>query len=132
MDENAYGKYAYKTEIHKGTKQRALRISYVKNLEEAKEKPPEIMEEKQKLQCHGFKDLVSGPKCPILEIKKYALNYQEVIFSWTCWNSFSKERLIPATASHENNSSLGQISGSSCVKQEKQKSTHSSYLEVLL
>ena len=55
MDENAYGKYAYKTEIHKGTKERALRISYINNLKEAKEKPPEIMEEKQKLQYHGFK-----------------------------------------------------------------------------
>ena len=80
MDENAYGKYAYKTEIHKGTKERALRISYINNLKEGKEKPPEIMEEKQKLQYHGFKDLVNGPKCPILEIKKYALNYQEVTF----------------------------------------------------
>lgn len=80
MDENAQGKYAYKIEIHKGTKRRAPRISYINNLKEAKEKPLEIMGKKQKLQYHGVKDLISGPKCPILEIKKYALNYQEVIF----------------------------------------------------
>ena len=39
-----------------------------------------MMEEKQKLQYHAVKDLISGPKCPILEIKKYVLNYQEVVF----------------------------------------------------
>lgn len=36
-------------EIHKGMKQRALRISYINNLKEAKEKPLEIIEEEQKL-----------------------------------------------------------------------------------
>ena len=47
MDENAQGKYVYKTEIHKGTQGRALRISYINDLKEAEEKPPEKMEEKQ-------------------------------------------------------------------------------------
>ena len=70
----------HKIEIHKGMKQRALRISYINNLKEAKEKPLEIIEEEQKLQYHGFKAVISGPKCPILEIKKYVLNYQEVFF----------------------------------------------------
>lgn len=34
----------------------------------AERKPPEMMEEKQELQYHGFEDPRSGPKCPMLVV----------------------------------------------------------------
>lgn len=120
-DKNAQGKYT--EQKHTNIPREEPSESQILNgQKEVEEKQPEIMEEKQELQYHGFRDPRSSPKCPMLEIKRRK-EISRMLPRSHCElleNSFSKERVIPVGTSYVHLSeSLDQISGSSPLKQKK-------------